>query len=126
MAEKNLGTMIYTYDGAAGEALGKRESHTPRIEAPAAVKPGEVFDVKVVVGPHPNTAEHSIRWVDLFIEEDGRPFNPIQLAKASFAPAYGSPEVVFKVQLQKGGVFHAMQYCNLHGLWTGRKAIKVA
>lgn len=123
--EKSLGAMVNTYDGAAGEALGKRESHTPKIEAPASVKPGETFDVKVVVGPHPNTIEHSVRWVSLYLEEDGRAFNPIALAKASFAPAYGQPEVVFKIQLQKGGTFHAMEYCNLHGLWTGKKEVKV-
>ncbi|MDD1718843.1 MAG: class II SORL domain-containing protein [Methanoregulaceae archaeon] len=122
--ETSLGTMIYTYDGAAGEALGKRESHTPKIEAPKSVKSGEVFEVKVKVGPHPNTAEHSIRWIALFLEEDGRAFNPLMLAKSSFAPGYAQPEVVFRIQLQKGGILHAMEYCNLHGLWSGKSPIK--
>jgi superoxide reductase len=125
MSDKFLGNLIYSADNAPGEAGGKKESHIPKIEAPAAVKAGETFEVKVIVGPHPNTNEHSIRWVALFLEEDGRPFNPIMLAKSSFAPVYGSPEVVFKIQLQKGGVFHAMEYCSLHGLWSGKKDIKV-
>jgi superoxide reductase len=125
LMDMNLGGMIYTYDGAAGEALGKRESHTPRIDAPATVKQGETFEIKLMVGPHPNTSEHSIRWIALFLEEDGRAFNPIMIAKSSFAPGYGQPEVVFKVSLQKGGTLHAMEYCNLHGLWSGKKAIKL-
>ena len=39
MEKKDLGATINTYDMAAGEALGKREGHTPRIEAPAKAKP---------------------------------------------------------------------------------------
>jgi superoxide reductase len=54
------GSLIYMYDSAAGEALGKRESHTPRIDAPAKVKPDEIFDLKVTVGPHPlKSTRHS-------------------------------------------------------------------
>jgi superoxide reductase len=125
MSEKNLGHLIYSADNAPGEAAGKKENHIPKIEAPASVKAGEAFEVKVVVGPHPNTNEHSIRWVAVFLEEEGRAFNPIMLAKSSFAPVYGSPEVIFKLQLQKGGVLHASEYCSLHGLWSGKKEIKV-
>lgn len=29
MDKTDLGSLIYTYDLAAGEALGKRENHTP-------------------------------------------------------------------------------------------------
>jgi len=126
MTGKNLAQLMYSAENAPGEAGGKRESHIPKIDAPASVKAGEAFLVKVTVGPHPNTNEHSIRWVSLFIEEDGRAFNPIMLAKSSFAPGFASPEVVFKVQLQKGGTLHASEYCNMHGLWTGMKDIKIA
>ena len=122
---KNLGELIYTFDNAAGEALGKRESHTPKIEAPAKVKPDEMFELKVTVGPHPNTVEHSIKWIAVFIGEDSRAFNPVYLGKASFTPVTAQPEVTFRIKLQKGGVIHAMEYCNLHGLWTGKKEIKV-
>ncbi|HMA05272.1 MAG TPA: class II SORL domain-containing protein [Methanomicrobiales archaeon] len=122
---KNFGELIYTFDKAAGEALGKRESHTPKIEAPATVKPDQAFDLKVMVGPHPNTIEHSIRWITVWVNEDGRAFNPIFIGKASLTPVVAQPEVVFKVKLQKGGVIHAVEYCNLHGLWSGKKEIKV-
>ena len=126
MAEmKNLGALIYTFDNAAGEALGKRESHTPKIDAPVTVKPDQMFDLKVMVGPHPNTVEHSIRWIAVYLNEDGRAFNPVFLGKASLTPSMAQPEVVFKMKLQKGGTIHAVEYCNLHGLWTGRKEIRV-
>jgi superoxide reductase len=126
MAEQHtFGNLIYTYDAAAGEALGKRESHTPKIDAPAKVKPDEIFDLKVTVGPHPNAIEHSIRWIMVALEEDGRAFNPVLLGKVSFTPVYAQPEVVLKVKLQKGGVIHAVEYCNLHGFWAGKKEIKV-
>jgi superoxide reductase len=117
--------MIYTYDAAAGEALGKRESHTPKIDAPAQVKPDTPFTVKVTVGPHPNTAEHSIRWIMILFHEEGRAFNPVYLGKASFNPVTTQPEIVLSLKLQKGGAIHAVEYCNLHGLWAGQKEIAV-
>ena len=49
MELKDLGVGIYTYDMAGGEALGKREGHTPKIEAPAKVKPDEEVRIKVSV-----------------------------------------------------------------------------
>jgi superoxide reductase len=126
MADKhNLGDIIYSFDNAAGEALGKRESHTPKIAAPDMVKADEMFSVTVSVGPHPNTNEHSIRWIMLLLEEEGRAFNPVVLAKVSLTPVQAQPEVTLKLKLQKGGVLHAMEYCNLHGLWSGKKEIKV-
>ncbi len=125
MAGKSLKDLIYTYDGAAGEALGKRESHTPKIEAPAQVKPDEQFTLKIMVGPHPNTVEHSIRWILVTFEEEGRPFNPVVLGKAGFNPVTTQPEVVLSLKLQKGGTIHALEYCNLHGLWEGKKEIRV-
>jgi len=125
MTGHNFGDLIYTFDAAAGEALGKRESHTPKIEAPAQVKPDEQFSLKVTVGPHPNTVEHSIRWIMVMFEEEGRAFNPIYLGKASMNPVTTQPEIILNVKLQKGGVIHAIEYCNLHGLWAGRREIKV-
>jgi superoxide reductase len=122
----NMGDLILTYDSAAGEALGKRESHTPKIEAPASIKADEIFELKVTVGPHPNTLEHSIRWIEVYFYEEGRPFNPIMLSRVEFAPALCEPSVVLKTKLQKSGVLHALEYCNLHGLWSGKKEIAVS
>jgi superoxide reductase len=126
MEMKDLGAAIYTYDMAAGEALGKRESHTPKIEAPAKAKADEIIMLKVSVGPHPNTVEHSIRWLAVFFYEEGRAFNPINIAKVSFnAQPLVEPEITLKVKLSKSGVIHALEYCNLHGLWSGKKEIMI-
>ncbi len=122
---KDLGSLIYTFNEAAGEALGKKEGHTPQIEAPSAVKPGEVFEIKVKVGPHPSKVEHSIRWIEVYFYEDEKPFNPAMLARVEFAPVLCEPEVVLKVKLEKGGVLHALEYCNLHGLWSSKKEIGI-
>jgi superoxide reductase len=120
---KNLGDLIYTYDMAAGEALGKRESHTPKIEIPAKIKADEAFELKVSVGPHPNTLEHSIRWMEIYFYEEGRAFNPQMLSRVEFSPALTEPSVTLTVKLQKKGVIHAVEYCNLHGLWSDKKEI---
>jgi superoxide reductase len=121
----DLGNLIYTFDAAAGEALAKREAHTPKIEAPAKANVDEMISVTVKVGPHPNTVEHSIRWIALFFYEEGRAFNPVQIGKVSLTPVYAQPDVTIRVKLQKSGVFHALEYCNLHGLWSGKKEIRV-
>ncbi len=91
MVEHAFGNLIYTFDAAAGEALGKRESHTPKIDAPVPVKPDEAFDLKVTVGPHPNTVEHSIWWIMVTLEEEGRAFNPVVLAKVILTPVTAQP-----------------------------------
>jgi len=122
---KHLGEMINTFDAAAGEALGKRESHTPKIEAPKAVGADEPFELKVSVQNHPNKAEHSIRWIEVYFREDGRAFNPIMLARMEFAPVYSEPEAKLKVKISKSGSIMALEYCNVHGLWSAKEDIKV-
>jgi len=121
----NLGGMINTFDMAAGEALGKRESHIPRIETPKAVKADEAFEVNVSVQNHPNKVEHSIRWIEVYFREDGRPFNPIMLARIDFTPVYSEPEAKLKLKLSKSGSILALEYCNVHGLWSAKEEIKV-
>jgi desulfoferrodoxin ferrous iron-binding domain len=125
MEKKDLGVLINTFDNAAGEALGKREGHTPKIEAPDKVKADEGVTIKVSVGPHPNTVEHSIRWLEVYFYEEGRAFNPVVLAKVSFNAPTTDPDITLKVKFSKSGVIHALEYCNLHGLWSGKKEINV-
>ena len=122
---KNLGDLILTYDMAAGEAMGKRESHTPKIEMPEKVKADQDFEIKVTVGPHPNTVEHSIRWIEIYFYEEGRPFNPMMVSRVDFVPVISEPQVILKVKLQKKGVLHALEYCNLHGLWSQKREVIV-
>lgn len=118
---KNLSDLILTYDMAAGEAVGKRESHTPKIEIPAKIRSGESFEIKVSVGPHPNTLEHSIRWIEIYLYEEERAFNPQSLFRAELTPGLTEPNVTVKLNLKNSGFLYAMEYCNLHGLWASKK-----
>ena len=66
----------------------KKEKHMPVIEAPAQVKAGEAFQVKVSIGKeiaHPNTVEHHIAWVDLYFHPEGEKF-PHQVGHFASAP----------------------------------------
>ncbi len=124
MVEK-FGDLIYTPEEASGEAISKVETHTPKIECPDKVRAGEEFTVSIRVGPHPNTVQHSIRYIEVFFKEDGRVFNPITLAKVELAPEYAEPIVTLSLKLRRSGVLYVVEYCNLHGLWEARKAITV-
>jgi superoxide reductase len=122
---KPFGELIYTPEQAPSEVVSKAETHTPKIEAPDRVKAGEPFKVTIKVGPHPNTPEHSIRWVEVYFYEEGRTYNPVEVARVDFAPGYAEPEVTLTITLKKSGVLYVLGYCNLHGLWEARKEIKV-
>ncbi|MEM2922164.1 MAG: class II SORL domain-containing protein [Candidatus Bathyarchaeia archaeon] len=120
-----FGKLIYTPETASGEAISKVESHTPKIECPDTVEADKLFKVKVSVGPHPNTVEHSIRWIEVYFYEENRPFNPVHLATVSFTPVYSEPNVELNIKIGKPGTVYAVEYCNLHGLWEGRKEINI-
>ena len=120
-----FGKLIYAPETASGEAISKVESHTPKIEVPDSVKIDQLFDLDVKVGPHPNTVEHSIRRIDVYFSEEGRSFNPVHLATTDLTPVYTEPNARMRLKLNKSGTVYAVGYCNLHGLWEGRKQIKV-
>jgi superoxide reductase len=120
-----FGKLIYTPETAAGEAISKVESHTPKITAPDTVTAGTPFEVRITVGPHPNTIEHSIRRIEIYLHEENRSFNPVLVAAVSLVPVYSEPDIRLNLKLDKGGTIYAVEYCNLHGLWEGRKSIKV-
>lgn len=56
----------------SGEALTKSKYHLPIIEAPDEVSAGELFKVRIRVGPHSSTPEHYIRRLDIYLSEEGR------------------------------------------------------
>ena len=122
---KTFGNLIYSPETATGEVIAKVETHTPKIEAPEKVKSNETFEVKVIVGPHPNTIEHHIKRVELYFYEEGRPFNPILLVNIELTPMYTEPILKVTLRLKKSGILYALAYCNLHGLWEARKEVKV-
>ncbi len=105
---------------------GEKESnHRPKIECPDAVKAGEEFQLRVFVEGHPNKVDHSIRWIEVYFEEEGRDFNPVMVARAAFSEL-ANPDLMLKIRLEKGGKFVAIAYCNKHGLWENEKEVSVS
>lgn len=109
------------------QEMGK-EKHVPIIDAPAAAKAGEPFDITVQVGKvvkHPNTVEHHIRWIQLYaIEEDSK--YVVNLGTFDFAPTYADPKVTMPVMLQKSSTIYALEHCNIHGIWDYAVKITVS
>ena len=109
----------------------KSEKHVPVITAPESAKAGEAFEVEVAVGkeiPHPNTVDHHIAWIALHFVPEGSPVS-VEIGRvdlSSHGPDVATASTAkFSVQLQKGGVFCATAYCNLHGLWSSSAKVSV-
>jgi len=117
----------------------KSEKHVPVIDAPDKVQKGNLVTVILTVGkeiPHPNTAEHHIRWIALFFHPAGEKF-PYQIGRFEFsshgesvqAPnsstIYTHPLVSCNFKTEKPGTLLASSYCNIHGLWESSKELKV-
>jgi superoxide reductase len=97
-----------------------KEKHVPHIEIDTGHKSGSDI-VRVVVGheePHPNTIEHHIAWIELYgvMKENNRVVN---IGRAACAPVSSNPNVRFQInQIEDFASFHALAYCNIHGLWA--------
>jgi superoxide reductase len=117
----------------------KTEKHVPVIEAPDVIKKGEAVSITVTVGkeiPHPNTAEHHIKSIELYFLPLGEKF-PYQLARFEFSAhgesvggpntstIYSQPSVTASFKSDKPGTILAASYCNIHGLWKSAKDINV-
>ena len=101
-----------------GKDEGK-EKHVPTITIDKGHKEGKDI-VRVVVGhevPHPNTPEHHISWIELYgVKKDDDQL--INIGRAAWAPVYSNPNVRFQInQIKDFKSFHALAYCNIHGLW---------
>ena len=121
------------------EADWKSEKHAPVINCEDSVVNGEFFEVEVSVGkeiPHPNTTEHHINWITLFFHPKGEKFS-YQVGHYEFSahgesaeganqgPVYSNPVVKVSLKTDKPGTFHALSFCNIHGLWESSKEIDV-
>ncbi len=117
----------------------KTEKHVPVIEAPAKVKKGEFFDVKVTIGKeiaHPNKTEHHIRWISVFFKPEGGKF-PYEIGKAEFtahgesaegpdkSTVYTHHQAVLSFKTEVPGTILAASYCNIHGVWENSAALAV-
>ncbi len=98
------------------------KKHVPVINAPDAVQQGECFEVEVTVGEllaHPNERGHYIHFVELYADET-------YLGRADFTPVTTCPTATFCVRLEHiHRQLRAFEFCNLHGVWEGDKALKV-
>jgi len=110
----------------------KKEKHVPVIECPDQVRAGELFEVKVGLGKeiaHPNTAEHHIRWIELYFRPEGSKF-AYDVGRFEFnahgeGAAFTHHAVTTWLKVDKPGTLHALALCNLHGLWESSKEIGV-
>ena len=97
-----------------------REKHVPTITIDKGHKSGMDI-VRVVVGhdvAHPNTMEHHIAWIELYgVKKDND--QVVNLGRSAWAPVFSNPNVRFQInQIKDFKAFHALAYCNIHGLWT--------
>lgn len=118
----------------------KKEKHVPAIECPDRVKADELFEVRVSLGKeisHPNTTEHHINWVALYLHPEGEKFaydigrfefnaHGESAAGPNKGPAYSHHEVTMMLKISKPGTLYALAHCNIHGLWESSKRIELA
>ena len=96
-------------DYAGADAFAKK--HTPLIEVTGD---GPTKMVSVQVGkdvPHPNEPGHYISWIEL--SDDGN-----VIARFDLSPVATNPGVGVWVTLDPGTRLEAVEYCNLHGLFS--------
>jgi len=121
------------------QADWKSEKHVPVIECPDTVSAGETFAVTVGLGKevaHPNTTEHHIRWITLYFYPQGEKF-PCEVGHFEFnahgesaagpnqGPVYTHHQITAHIKTEKSGTFHALAFCNIHGLWENSRDITV-
>ena len=97
-----------------------KEKHVPRITVDKG-HIGRQDMVRVSVGrdlEHPSWVEHYIVWIELYgVKKDND--QVVNLGRAACAPVYSNPNVRFHVnQIKDFKSFHALVYCNVHGLWA--------
>ena len=97
-----------------------KEKHVPSITVDKGHIEGHDI-VRVVVGrklPHPSWVEHHIVWIELYgVKKDNK--QVINIGRAACTPVYSNPNVRFQInQIKEFKSFHALAYCNIHGLWA--------
>jgi superoxide reductase len=127
------------FNAAIQSADWKSEKHVPVIECADEVKADELFAVKTTLGKavaHPNTAEHHIRWIQLYFQPEGAKA-PFQIGNFEFT-AHGESaagpgkglvfthhEGTLSMRIGQSGTLYALAYCNIHGVWQSSRAVTV-
>lgn len=103
------------------------EKHIPTIKFIKNHGNEEINTIKIVVGntiAHPNTLEHSIKWIDLYIQTNDKKIKFI--GRQEFEPTICEPVAKFKISkdiVDCTEEIIAVSYCNLHGLWIDSVSI---
>jgi superoxide reductase len=96
-----------------------KEKHVPVlvIVKQCNLVPAICQDVNIKVGsvPHPMTPEHSIQWIDVYL-------NKVFAARYHLTPALQAAVGVHFKEDQKGTVT-VVEHCNLHGSWMAEGTI---
>lgn len=95
--------------------------HTPRIDAPDAVKRGDWFKVTVSVGAggaHPSLQEHYVRYIALYKDD-------VEISRVYLHPVYSAPTMTFTIALDEGGMLRAVEEPTHSAAWIATKKIKV-
>ena len=74
-------------------------------------------DVHIKVGdvPHPMEAEHSIQWVDIYVDD--------KFVHRSHLTPDCNPAATAHIKAKQGKLI-AIEFCNLHGHWINEVDIK--
>jgi len=116
----------------------KTEKHVPTIEINGTDEEN-VYEIKAAVGkeiPHPNKTEHHIERMKVLFRPEGEKF-PYILGAYHFSAhgasakgpdtstVYTEPSVVLSFKTEKPGTVFVETYCNVHGLWSNSKELKI-
>jgi superoxide reductase len=115
------------------------ESHLPTIDAPASVRKGQVFELKVTIGkrkPHASDADHHISWAAVHFHPDGNGLQYV-IGKSEFT-VQARPEkrsrptarlmhrsINVRFSTGRPGIIHASGLCSVHGHWLSSKKLEV-
>jgi superoxide reductase len=108
------------------QETGLEKLHSPVIEAPDAVKAGQVFPVEVTVGraPHPMGPSHWIEHLQLNVGNE--PAGNVIFRSRGYVKAASKFNVVLGDEMKGEMVSLIVQIkCNLHGIWQSSTNIEV-
>ena len=104
---------------AATDKLEANKKHVPviSINKQCGLIAGGCVDVHVKVGEvtHPMTLEHSIQYIDCYI-------NKVFVARVHLTPEKLNPAIGLHLKVSSG-TFSAIEKCNLHGAWLSETNI---
>ncbi|MCG6879040.1 MAG: desulfoferrodoxin [Deltaproteobacteria bacterium] len=105
---------------------GLEKKHSPVIRAPEKAKPGEVFDVDIVIGEilHPMGPAHWIEYLQLNLGNE--PCGRIDFRSHGYLKPKARFSVVAGNDLKGKTVSLVVQIkCNLHGIWENYRNVEV-